>query len=184
MNKSKPNVLVLFSLIAIAMSGCGKSNSAATAPIVPNGQYNNGQYNPGGGQLSGVTATFAGTVYMDSANVQTSQGPSYQCPGTENFTAQPLNGQSQDGVILIYGQRNNCSANVQIQIQLSQIVVQDIMYKMQMYGMQPNIASVTVHQLSIGRYGTSLYGGGLPTNIGPAAALLVINGSVPYYVYF
>ncbi|GEM_PF-6910093 len=196
---TKPSVLILFSFIALAMSGCGKSNnsSAVIPPGVIAGQYGApGSYT--GGALSGVVATSPGmNVYMDSANIMQSPGVSGMCPGVENFMAAPLTGQSQDGYVTITGIRQNCQAQIQISIRLSAIVAQDIMYKMAQSGYgggygggpygggaQPTINSAVITQVNIGRYGNTVYGGGIPAPLGKAAFMILVNGNFPYYLYF
>jgi hypothetical protein len=174
MRINKPKSLFVFAFIALVMSGCGKSsNSAAPIPNtgIVNGQYNTGGYGGSNGSLSGVGGTTSGTYYMDSANFMSQQGPSYQCPGVEQFTSNPLVGNSIYGQVAFVGTRQNCSAQGQITVILSQTVVQQIAPYIQNGSMV-----VTVTGVNLGRYaGTTLYGG--QVNI-------LINGSIPYILYF
>lgn len=168
--KAKPFSLFVFATLALVMSGCGKSNNNA-APVVPgivNGQYNQipGGYN---GQLSGVGGAYSGTLYVDSANVMTFQGPSSYCPGTEMLN---LIGQSAYGQVIITGQRQNCAAPANVQVQLSAAAAQQVALAM---GMSGTIGSVTVYSVNLGRYGSTLYGG---------SVRVLVNGSFPYDLYF
>ncbi|MBS1961528.1 MAG: hypothetical protein JST04_04890 [Bdellovibrionales bacterium] len=168
--KAKPFSLFVFATLALVMSGCGKSNSNTT-PVVPgvvNGQYNTipGGYN---GQLSGIGGALSGTLYVDSANVLSFQGPSYTCPGTEMLN---MIGQSAYGQVIITGQRTNCSAPANVQVQLSAAAAQQAALAM---GLNGTIGSVTISSVNLGRYGSTLYGG---------TVRVLINGSFPYDLYF
>lgn len=178
--KSKPFSLFVFAALALAMSGCGKSNNNA-APVVPgmvNGQYNygNGQY----GGLSGVGGAFSGQLRVDSSNVMTSDPfGQYNCSLIGTVESLNMIGQSAYGQIVITGQRQNCYAQANAQVQLSAAVAQQIAYSM---GMTGTIGSVQIYSINLGRRADNSMGGNYALYGGTVQ--VVINGSIPYTLYF
>jgi hypothetical protein len=188
MNKSKPMFLVLLAVFAFALTGCGKSNNnAAGVPPVVAGQY--GGYPTAGGALGSACTSiqgpipFQGSMYIDSANVLAGQGapvantgyPNPQNPyGQGQIT---MSGSGSDGWMTIQAQMISAtSANGAGQLQLSQLVVQQIMYQMQFSGMPYNqVPCAQIVSINIGHYNTTLYGG---------VVRIMINGTIPYNVMF
>ena len=192
MKQSKPMFLILFSVLAVAMSGCGRSNNQAGAPLpvqpgLP-GQFPQTNFPGGMTPLSGITAQGSMVARVDSASVTSNGGGGWGCsiPQGEQFQ---LIGQSQDGVISITGQSMNCNGQIIVQVQLSQLVLQDIQQRLMFsggggwgyHGQPIQIGSVTVAQVSIGRAGSRLYNGALQ---GGASILVLVNGTLPYHMFF
>lgn len=192
---TKP-MIVLVTLIALALSGCGKKNSDAPAPGTPgypNGQYPQGNYPNGTGGVLGSACTsinapiqFSGGIYIDSANIYAGQGANaptgggYPQGGYGTGQQMSMFGQGSDGWMTIQATMTGVnSANAYGQLQLSQLVVQQISYGLGLpYGQVPCASVVAIN---IGHYNTTLYGGGFG---GGRAVLLSINGTTQYYVYF
>lgn len=194
MKNTKPSIRFMVSVFiasfALVMTGCGRRNNGqagAPVPIIPGTQFPQGNFPGGNVPLSGMTAQGSMGARVDSAAV-TSTGSGWGCaiPQGEQFQ---LFGQSQDGVISITGQAMNCSAQIIVQVQVSQLVMQDIQYRLMSsgggfgfpFGQQVQIQSISVAQVSIGRAGNRLYNGALQ---GGASILLLVNGTMPYYMFF
>lgn len=195
MKKSKPVLVALFSLIALALTGCGKSNNN-------NGGVNNpGVYNPYGqggvggvgGALGGQCAPisgpipFQGSMIIDSASVYAGQGVGggaiqqnpYQQQTPYGQGTITMNGTGPYGAVAIQAQMiGGNQANASGQLQLSPTFYASIMQKLSYgqggYGQggygQPGYAQIPCAQvvsINIGHYNTHLYGGYI---------LLSING--------
>lgn len=191
MKQSKPMFLILFSILAVAISGCGKNNNSNTLPPggMINGQVNGYPTGPGGpGGTLGSACTslqgpipFQGSMYIDSANVIAGQGAMAPQGGynTNPYGAGQItmSGSGSDGWMTIQAQMISAtSANGAGQLQLSQLVIQQIAYQMQFSGMPyGQVPCASVVSINVGHYNTTLYGGFVQ---------ILINNSVPYKVYF
>jgi hypothetical protein len=191
MKQSKPMFLILFAVIAVAMSGCGKSSSPAPAnPNLVNPQINGGYgggYGGGAGGNFGSGCTpiqspiqFSGVMYIDSANVLAGLGaPQPTQTNGQNFGAIQMASDSTMpaatyGIISIQAQMFSVNgANGVGTIQLSQAAIQQAALQSGVpYGQFPCAA---VASIQLTHYNTRLYGG---------VVRLMINGNVPYEVYF
>jgi hypothetical protein len=190
--KSKPSIFILFTVIALAMSGCGKGgNDAVPPPGVPGAIGPYGQYNTAGGALGSACTPiqgpipFQGSLYIDSANVVSGQAP-VAAPG--GYGTNPygqgqitMSGSGSDGWMTIQAQMITATgANAAGQLQLSQLVIQQIMYQMSYgnpygYGQPQQVPCAQIVAINLGHYNTTLYGGRVQ---------IMINGSIPYIVYF
>lgn len=200
--KSKPNMIVFAAFLAFAMSGCGKSNNNAAAPLPPGGYpggypQNNipGGYPGAGAPLqSGCTniqgpISFQGSMVIDSANVYAGVGVTAPAPTGYGYQ-QPqgygqisMQGSGSDGWMTIQATMTGATtANAVGQIQLSQMVVQQIMMQSQMMGLPYGQAPCAmVVGINIGHYNTTLYGGGFG---GGRAVRLMLNNTIEYFLYF
>ncbi len=199
--KSKPSLIVFAAFIALAMSGCGKSNNNAPAPVPP-GAYPGGQYPQGnipggypgaGGALQSGCASiqgpisFQGAFYIDSANVLAGAGaalpPTTGYNNPQGYGQISMQGSGSDGWMTINATMTGAtSANAVGQVQLSPMVVQQIMMQSQMMGLPYGQAPCAmVVGINIGHYNTKLYGGGYG---GGRAVRLMINNTIEYFLYF
>lgn len=212
MKKSKPVLVALFSLIALALTGCGKSNGNVNngGQNIPYGQAGYGQPGqPGvGGALSSQCVPlngpipFQGSMIIDSANVYAGQGVG----GNGGFQQNPyqqasygqgaisMQGSGSDGWVSIQAQMVGGNlANAGGQIQLSPLFVQSIMYRLQSGGYgQPGYGQNGYNQ---GGYGQAGYGqlpcaqviginlGHYNTKLYGGQVILSINGQ-PVAVHF
>lgn len=185
---SKPMFLILFTALAFAMSGCGKSNGSAAAPspyVGPQGNY------PSGGGTLGSACTpvnspisFQGSMYIDSANVIAGanmpvQGGGYGTTygGAIQMASQNYYPSNAYGYITIQAQMISAtSANAGGMLQLSQAAIQQIMMQMGYGGVSYNqIPCASIISINLGHYNTTLYGG---------QVTLLINNQIQYPVYF
>jgi hypothetical protein len=184
---TKPITLILFTLVAFGLSGCGKSNSASPVPPgVVNGQYN-GYPNGGGAGQFGSACTpiqspiqFSGVMYIDSANVMAGVGAPPPSTGNgQNYGALQMSSSTQlpaatYGVIAIQAQMMSPNgATGGGTLTLSPAAIQQAALQSGMpYGQFP---CATVVGIQLTHYNTLLYGG---------TVQLMINGNVPYSIYF
>jgi hypothetical protein len=198
--KSKPFLVLAFSVIAIVMSGCGKSkNDAANnggGTYYPQNCQPGVPCQPGGGGAVaplGAPMQFSGTMYIDSANIYfgtqlpTSQMQTNMMPAQATYQ-----GQSPYGTMVIQTmqQVGPNLYNVTGAVTLSQAYVQQIMSSTGGYGcmtgtygcMQPQVAlTARVVAINVGHYNLSLYGGGFGGS--NAARILLSTGQeIPFFL--
>ena len=188
MKMSKPMSLLLFTVLALAISGCGKSNNNSNnvppGGVVP-GPY--GQQNiPGvGGGNFGSSCTslqgpipFQGVMYIDSANVLAGIGAPAPTGGygggQYGGTLQMASQNSPYGMLVIQAQMISLNgANGAGTLQLSQAAIQQAAMQSGLpYGQVPCGQVVAIN---VGHYNTVLYGGSVQ---------IMINGTIPYTLYF
>ncbi len=189
MKQSKPVSLLVFAVIAFAMSGCGKSNNSAPPPpggaVGPYGQYNGGT--SAGSFGSGCTPiqspiAFSGLMYIDSSNVMAGAGAPAPTNGggytgnngTITMSSAPSGAGATYGVITIQAQMLSLNgASGGGTLILSPAAIQQAALSSGVpYGQYP---CATVSAIQLTHYNTLLYGG---------VVRLLINNNVPYDVYF
>ncbi len=152
MRNTKPRIIVtgLLAAFALALTGCGKKNNQAGAPLPGQpgfpGQFPQGNIPPGGGlgsQCAPVTGPipFSGTFYVNSASIVSGQGGVIQQPQQFPNQYNPYGG--QQGMLQLSGSGSDAWMTMQIQMagmnqgtgggqmQLSSSYVQTLMYKIQ-----------------------------------------------------
>ena len=184
---SKPMSLILFAVLALGISGCGKSNNNSNVPPggVPVGPGGFPQQNiPGAGNFGSACSSlqgpipFQGVMYIDSANVLAGIGapaPTGGYGGQQyGGSLQMASQNSPYGLLVIQAQMMSMNgANAAGTLQLSQAAIQQAAMQSGLpYGQVPCGQVVSIN---VGHYNTLLYGG---------VVQIMINGTVPYYVYF